>query len=104
MQMQVGNPKPLEPVRAAVLSQASGLICGPRAASYGPPSENFQRIATGWQVILGANVSPEQVALCMAWLKIARLVNGPHHDSYVDGAGYMALAGELSNADATPIP
>ena len=93
-----------DPVRAEILAEAASLVCGPRAASYGPPSENFQRIATGWQVILGADVSPEQVALCMAWLKIARLVNGPHHDSYVDGAGYMALAGELSNADATPIP
>jgi hypothetical protein len=90
--------------RAHILAEATDLVCSTRAASYGPPSENFQRIATGWQVILGANVSPEQVALCMAWLKIARLVNGPHHDSYVDGAGYMALAGELSNADATPIP
>ena len=37
----------------------------------------------------------------MAWLKIARLVNGPHRDSYVDGAGYLALAAELG---ATPRP
>jgi hypothetical protein len=32
----------------------------------------------------------------MAWLKMARLVNGPHRDSYVDAAGYLALAAELS--------
>ena len=33
----------------------------------------------------------------MAWLKIARLNTGPHVDSYIDGAGYMALAAELSD-------
>jgi hypothetical protein len=31
----------------------------------------------------------------MAWLKIARIVNGGTRDGYVDGAAYMALAGEL---------
>jgi hypothetical protein len=32
----------------------------------------------------------------MALLKIARLRNGPHRDSNVDGAGYMALGAEMS--------
>lgn len=82
--------------REKILSEAASLICGDREAAYGPPSENFQRIADGWAVILKTPVTPEQVALCMAWLKIARLVNGPHRDSYVDGAAYMALAAELS--------
>ena len=86
----------MTPKRTAILAEASALINSDRQDQYGPPSENFRRIATGWGVILGRDVSPEQVALCMAWLKIARLVNGPHHDSYVDGAGYMALAGELA--------
>ena len=45
-------------------------------------------------------MTTEQVALCMAWLKIARLVNGPHDDSYVDAAAYMALAAELSEKTA----
>lgn len=82
-------------VRAALLREAEGLINGDRAAAYGPPELNFGRIARGWEVILGVDVTPEQVARCMAWLKIARLNEGPHRDSYVDGAAYLALAGEL---------
>lgn len=86
--------------RSEVLKQAEALITGDRQAAYGPPSVNFGRIAAGWAVILGQPVTTEQVALCMAWLKIARLVNGPHEDSYVDGAAYMALAAELSEKTA----
>ena len=81
--------------RAVLLREAENLINGDRAKDYGPVEVNFQRIATGWGVILGTEVTPEQVARCMAWLKIARLNEGPHRDSYVDGAAYMALAGEL---------
>ena len=82
--------------RTEILETAAALINGDRERDYGTPAENFGRIAAGWSVILDQDVSAEQVALCMAWLKIARLVHGPHEDSYVDAAAYMALAGELS--------
>lgn len=82
-------------VRATILREAENLINGDRAQAYGPPEENFLRIAKGWEVILGVDITPEQVARMMAWLKIARLCEGPHRDSYVDGAAYLALAGEL---------
>ena len=82
-------------MRTNILEKATELTNGYRLDQYGPPAENFARIAQGWSVLLDADVTPEQVALCMAWLKMARLVNGPHEDSYVDAAAYMALAGEL---------
>jgi hypothetical protein len=84
--------------RTQILEEASRLINGDRQSDYGPPSENFNRVALGWELILGAEVSAEQVALCMAWLKIARLAGGGNSsdDSYIDGAGYLALAAELS--------
>jgi hypothetical protein len=84
--------------RTQVLEEASRLINNDRQSDYGPPSESFSRVALGWELILGAEVSAEQVALCMAWLKIARLTGGgnPSDDSYIDGAGYLALAAELS--------
>jgi hypothetical protein len=82
-------------VRAIILREAEELINGDRAQAYGPAEVNFRRIAAGWEVIFGTTVTPEQVARAMAWLKIARLNEGPHRDSYVDGAAYMALAGEL---------
>ena len=83
--------------RTQILEDASALINGAREAAYGPPSENFERVAAGWRVILKSDVTPSQVALCLAWLKTARLVNSPsHQDSFVDMAAYAALAWELA--------
>mgnify|MGYP003636827231 CR=1 FL=1 len=82
--------------RSRVLAEAMDLVNGQRNRDYGPPESNFRRIADGWSIILQTDVTPEMVAMCMAWLKMARLVNGPHEDSYVDAAAYMALAAELS--------
>jgi len=51
-----------------------------------------------WSVILEKEITPAQAALCMAMVKAARLVQTPSHDdSYIDGAAYFAIAGELSN-------
>jgi hypothetical protein len=82
--------------RERILAEASALVMGDRQEQYGTPQVNFARIVAGWSVILGVDVTPDQAALCMAWLKIARLAQGPHRDSYVDGAAYLALAGELA--------
>jgi hypothetical protein len=84
------------PARALVLESARKLITGRRQADYGPPAENFARVATIWSIILRQPVTADQVALCMAGLKLARLANGPHADSYVDLCGYGALAAELA--------
>ncbi len=74
---------------AEILEEARGIIYGQREKDYGPPKINFQRIADGWRVIFGTNVTPQQVALAMIWLKTARLVEDPHnHDGRVDVIGY----------------
>ena len=84
-------------LRSKCLNAAADLVNGDRRQAYGEPLENFQRVATGWQTILGQPVTPHQVALCMAWLKIVRLVETPRHvDSYIDAAAYAALAFELA--------
>lgn len=83
--------------RDQALEQAGNLINGPRQAHYGPPHENFQRIADRWTQTLGVKVEPWQVCVMMADLKLARLANGMHVDSFVDGIGYLALAAELAN-------
>jgi hypothetical protein len=81
--------------RTAVLREAEGLINGERQAHYGPPRENFAAIADMWRAYLGRPISPADVCNMMALLKIARLRNGAHRDSSVDGAGYLALGAEL---------
>lgn len=83
--------------RTSTLNEAVKLINGDREAAYGKPSENFERVASGWRVILGADVTPSQVALCLSWLKASRIINTPtHEDSYIDMAAYVALAAELA--------
>jgi hypothetical protein len=85
-------PEPREPYKPHtdnILQQAEKLIYGDRQKAYGSVSTNFTNIAKGWAVILGSEVSAEQVGLCMAWLKIARQVNKPNIDNLIDAAGYI---------------
>jgi len=83
--------------RKEILEEAINLTHGPRDSVYGDPLTNHLRIARGWEVILGTEVSPAEVALCLAWLKIARLVETPDHlDSYIDLCAYGAIAGEIA--------
>ena len=80
-----------------ILNQAADLVGGERQKDYGPPEENFNRIARLWSEVLGHPVSSSQVALCMTQLKIARLVESPtHDDSWVDAAGYIGLGSQLA--------
>jgi len=83
-------------IRQSVLDEASRLIHGPRQDHYGPPAENFAAIAKMWSAYLGSNIDARDVCNLMALLKIARLRNGPHLDSSVDGVGYLALAAEVA--------
>ena len=60
-----------------------------RGKNYGDVTLNHKRIAAMWSVILEWDVEPEQVAMMMIALKIARLMETPdHQDSWVDIAGY----------------
>lgn len=85
---QKQQPKPM-------LHQAQDLIHGQRQADYGDKRTNFSQIAMLWQGTLafklqpGQAITPEDVALCMMQVKIARLAKSPDHkDSIVDIAGY----------------
>jgi hypothetical protein len=69
-----------------------------RGSAYGDASENFQRIADMWSVILSRRVTVKEVALCMAAVKMARLIETPdHEDSWIDLAGYAALGVEVND-------
>jgi len=83
--------------RDEILDEAKTIINGDRHDDYGDAAVNFDRIAAGWSVILGTDVTPVHVALCMDWVKTARLIQSPDHlDSWKDKAGYSALGGEVS--------
>jgi hypothetical protein len=87
--------------RKEILETGIALTTGDRNKTYGSPYKNHEDIAKGWSVILGIEIQPWQVANCMAWLKIARTIKKPDHmDNYIDGAVYMAIAGELAAEEA----
>ncbi len=87
--------------RTSILVEAETLINKDRAEQYGPAQESFGCIATMWGAYLGYPVTTADVCHLIALLKIARLRNGPHRDSKVDGAGYMALVPEMREGEWT---
>jgi len=86
------------PLRSAVLQEAETLISTDRAEQYGDAHENFSRIASLWRAQFGWTVKPEDVAVAMILLKVARLSSSTQRrqDTWVDIAGYSALGCELS--------
>ena len=87
-------------IRATSLLNETAEIIKNRGLVYGSPSVNHLRIAKLWSVYLEKAIEPEQVAMCMALVKIARLIESPKHvDSYADAAAYLAIAAEISNID-----
>lgn len=73
--------------------RALALIDGPRQDDYASPELNFARIGGMWAAILGLpeSVTPKQVALMMAALKIARLAHKDTEDGRVDAVGYLEI-------------
>jgi hypothetical protein len=81
------------------LEDAIELI-GLRGQDYGHPAINHMRIAQMWSAYLDAPIGPEQVAMCMALVKIARSVESPNRaDNYSDGVAYMAMSGMMAKMD-----
>ena len=81
-----------------LLQHAAGVV-EHRETVYGPPEHNFAAVAARWSLVLGIDVSPTQVALCLIDLKLARLTRDPSHlDSIVDVAGYAACLREVTRA------
>lgn len=89
------NTKPM-------LHRAEDTINGPRQQEYGDKLANFSQIAMLFQGVLArkllptAAISPEDVALLMMCVKMARLANMPDHaDSILDIAGYAGCFDKL---------
>lgn len=87
--------------RADVLDTAREAVMSERNRVYGDPLTNFRDMARLWSVALHRETTPAEVALCLALLKVSRLVNTPGHvDSWVDLAGYAACGAEVAGEGA----
>jgi len=88
--------------REATLKEAHKIVCEGREADYGSPEQNFAVIARLWSDYVGYPISPTDVAVMMALLKIARIRNGKFkEDNFIDLAGYAACAAELATPETT---
>lgn len=84
-----------------IARKAADLVSGDRAQSHGDMADNFGRCADLWSAYLGKRLDTGLTAVdvgnMMALLKIARTQTGDvNADDFVDGAGYLACAGEIA--------
>jgi hypothetical protein len=90
--------------REEILNTASQYVTKDRATTHGDAEDNFENIADLWSWWLHGReiyaINGFDVAVMMTLFKIARIKANPSHvDSYVDGAGYLAIAGEIACMD-----
>lgn len=97
------------PVRVGILLEGARLTDGSRDAAYGQPIHNLgaqadlidaylkhrARTAAAPSVM---TIDAHDVAVISALIKIGRMATAPKRlrDNYVDGAAYLAIAGELA--------
>jgi hypothetical protein len=87
--------------RTEILQTANEYITKDRAATHGEAEDSFAQIAAAWtwwlNDRLSAPVTAYDVAMMMVLFKLARAKGNIHHsDNFVDGAGYLAIAGEIA--------
>ena len=89
-------------LRVEALREAARIISGERNKQYGNPENNFERTAKIWSVILGIQISNEDVAMMMIGLKVARYASksGFQPDTWVDIAGYAACGYEVGSLES----
>ena len=70
-----------------------------RGVNYGHPITNHKRIAELWSAYLGYPIQPNEVAICMALVKISRQAEDPTIvDNYEDCLAYISIAKTITDA------
>lgn len=89
-------------IKAEIADEAKEITSGARRSAYGPPEDNFERIARFWQAYFlntgrAVNVTAADVSPLMRLMKEARLCETPNHrDSFVDLVGYALTGAEIN--------
>jgi Domain of unknown function (DUF6378) len=100
--------------RQKILADAAAVVSKDRNSAYGEPEDHFRHIAALWNAYLDTKtlsdpnepIQPEDVALMMILLKVARLSNNfDQYDSSLDIAGYAACLADIATPDIhAPLP
>lgn len=91
--------------RDEILNTALKATMGGRNTTHGDVVDNMNHVAAMWTAYLGLNkpLTGVDVAQMLTQLKISRAVHGSKNpDDFVDGAAYMAMAGEVMFHDKQP--
>lgn len=78
--------------KASVSVEADRLLRGERREDYAHPSVDLVRTAKLWSAIIGVEVDPRLVPLCMVAVKISRQCHRHKRDNLVDIAGWAQVA------------
>lgn len=71
-----------------ILEEALRITSGDRQANYGPPDQDFVRIAKLWTALSGFEFKSRDVAMFMICVKLSREIHQRKRDNAVDIAGY----------------
>ena len=82
-----------------ILTNAADII-DERARTHGHYDLTMLRTAKLWTDFLEREIDPMDVAICMALVKLARIMETRDvHDNFLDAVAYFAIAGELAVKD-----
>lgn len=91
-------------IQQFIVDHAKTIVDGERQKNYGPPEDNFERIAKFWQAYLentgrgGVKITASDVSPMMRLMKEARLCATPGHlDSFVDIVGYTLTGARIEH-------
>lgn len=97
--------------RKEFLEAVGKCILQDRNSTYSGPEDNFRRTAQIWNAVMegrlvsGKEFTPQDVAMLLCGLKLARLNTSPDHmDSWVDMAGYAGCGAECASSKNKPHP
>ena len=84
---------------AEILQTATDLYQD-RGLSYGHPTDNMARAARLISAYLEMPITDYQVAVVLSLVKIARSIEDAQKiDTWIDGASYLAIAGQLATEE-----
>lgn len=106
MSLPISSDPPACANTDTLLDDAYRLTHTDRGSDYGPPHEDYAKVAKIWTGILlpklrsGQEVTAAEAAMCMIGIKMSREVHKPHRDNRVDGAGYWWCVDEIRRWEA----